>query len=163
MSKPVNSIRVTIRSCIFVLALTTPLLPPVTHAYQIPSTALITNTLTLNGTERALIIPNPNSVWNVWGPVRGALGYGGLTGTPGHGAPIYPAPNNNQGALLLYLNNQVKHIFLPSERAVYLRGPGTIGFGPNDNKLSGNVGSIEVPIIINPETPTLSQYSPTSL
>jgi hypothetical protein len=84
-------------------------------------------------------------------------------GTPGHGAPIYPAPNNNQGALLVYLNNQVKHIFLPSERAVYLQGPGVIGFGPNDNILSDNVGSIEVTIILNPEPATVSQYSPTSI
>src|ERR1700721_234309 len=101
MSNSTNLFRTTMRSCLFLLALAIPVLPPVTRVYQISSTALITNTITLNGNERALIIPNPSSVWNVWGPGRGALGYGGLTGTPGHGAPIYPAPNNNQGALLL--------------------------------------------------------------
>ena len=50
-----------------------------------------------------------------------------------------------------------------SALTVYLHGPDTIGFGPNDNKLSDNVGSIGVTIIIDPETPTLSQYSPISL
>jgi hypothetical protein len=120
-----------------------------TKTFEVQSTVRISNTIKLLPGQRALIIPNPNSTWNVWGPGRGALGYGGLVPVYGHGAG-YPAPNNYQGALIVYQNNQLSHVFSPQEKYILINKPGLIGFGPNDNRLDDNTGYIEVYIILNP-------------
>jgi hypothetical protein len=134
------------------------------QTFSISSTVQINNTVTLSAGQRALLIPDPKTTWNVWGVGTDRfLGYGGLTGTPGiaqHGDPLYPAQGKMQGALLVYYNNDFLHAYLPSEKSVLVVGPGLIGFGPNDNKLGDNQGAIKVTIIVNPTDAQIAANSP---
>jgi hypothetical protein len=105
--------------------------------------------------QTMVISPNPSDTWDIWGdhPPTRWVGYGGDTSVMGDA--YFPAPNQPQGALLVYLNNELLHVFSPKETSYTVRQVGQVTLGPNDGgaeeyPFSDNQGWINVTCIILP-------------
>ena len=95
-------------------------------------------------------LPNKRNAWNVWGPGRDALGYGGNTIAIAHnraGLAPYPCPGAPEGCLVIFLGGSA--IPFPANKTeLSVTGPGSLSLGPNDDNLIDNQGSLNVDITV---------------
>jgi hypothetical protein len=120
--------------------------PPVT----VPATVKITeSSINLAQGEGATL--TASGQWNIYkDPNRycGPAGSGITANNPSVHGPGYswPQAGISEGCLLVYINDSLVGHFTSDTENFVVTGPGVVGFGPNDDWLSDNSGSLAVTI-----------------
>jgi hypothetical protein len=91
-----------------------------------------------------------SGTWNIYGNPQRACGPGGSGVPANNGGPNgdWPQTGISEGCLLVYIAGAIRAHF-GGDNQLLVTGPGVLGFGPNDNRLDDNSGSLRVRVDIS--------------